>query len=412
MEIKIEKILTEMISIPSPFLHEEKITLYLEKNLKDMGFKTSRQVVRRSCKIDGKIKRVEHFNVLGEKGSGSKSFLLYGHADTVPPVDAWEEMGIDPYCATIQGNKLIGLGASDMKGGLAAILKAAHDLNPENYKLKICFGVDEENESAGAYELINSDFIDDCAGCIVTEVGSGNVEPAPGNVMLGRHGRNRVGVRIRGKAAHASTPAQAVNPVKYALEFIELAETIDPGDDPDMPPGNVTVSGIQAHSKGLSSPEECLIWFDNLFCPPVTSNHIFQQYRDLCSSLNEKYSGQGKNGTGFPRFSVIDLANLTKKDALKFSARSTPFMEPWKISADSHLAKSAAEAVKKVLGRDPVFVYGKSNADENYIGMKIPTVVIPPVGGNEHQAGEYVLIDSLYQTAEIVKNTVKFHFRN
>jgi acetylornithine deacetylase/succinyl-diaminopimelate desuccinylase-like protein len=407
-------LLKKLISIPSPFFREEKIAEFLEGILMKMGFRTNRQIVERKSYSDGLVKNLRHFNVTGEKGSGNRSFLLYAHMDTVPVVNAWYEMGLDPFEPVIRDNKMYGLGSADMKSGIVAILKAVEGLEPEGYNLKICFGVDEENESMGAYVLVNSLFIDDCVACIVPEVGSGNAEPARENLVTGRHGRNRVGIRITGRAAHASTPEFIINPVEYAFEFINAVKNIDLGNDPDMPPDNVSIAGIHAESGGLSSPEECIIWFDNLFSPPQKSETIFGQYRNICSILNEKYRKTAEEkGYPFPlpRFSVIDLQNQKDIHDESLIPRATPFMEPWKIDRDHPLVKTASDVIRDITGKEAVLTCGRSNADENYIGQKVPTIVIPPRGGNEHQGGEYVFLDSIDDTANIIRKIVVNYLR-
>lgn len=395
METKV--LLEELIKIPSPFFYEEVIAIYLEKYLKNLGFKTSRQPVKRTAVINHKKIKLNHYNVLGEKGNGEKSFLLYAHMDTVPPVKEWIETNLNPYKPIFKENKIYGLGASDMKAGITAIIKALEDLNPKNYKIKVCFGVDEENESLGAYTLVNSNFISDCAGCIVPEVGSGLAIPAIENLIIGRHGRNRVGIKIKGHAAHAATPEFIINPIEHALKFIEQTKKIDLGNDPDMQKGNVSIGGIHAECRGLSSPEECIIWFDNLYCPPINSCDIFKQYEKICKNLNKKSPVS---------FSIINLLKLDNEDKQVFTERTTPFMEPWKIKKDNPLVKIASMAIKNITGKSAVLTCGNSNADENYISLFMPTIVIPPIGGNEHQAGEYILLNSILITEKIIKMTI------
>jgi len=406
--INIKNLLEELISIPSPFFYEEKIALFLENYLRTMGFSTSRQAVERSAIIDGKEKKFSHFNVLGEKGEGDRSFLLYAHMDTVPVVKAWQEMGLDPYKPVFKDGKIIGLGASDMKAGIVSILKGVENLNPTDYKIKICFAVDEEYESTGAHVLVNSDFVKDCVSCIVPEVGTGNAPPAMENLIIGRHGRNRVGIRITGHAAHAATPEFILNPVEYALEFINETKKIDPGNDPDMPPGNVSIYSIKAEGGGLSSPEECIIWFDNLFSSPQTSASLFNQYKDICRRLNNKYKIMADEGKLLfsPLYSIIDLTDLSKEDEKLFAPRRTPFMEAWKTSKENSLIECGKKAVRDIVGKDAVLACGKSNADENYIGQLMPALVVPPMGGNEHQGGEFVLLESVENAAKIINRII------
>lgn len=411
MTIDTIKLLKKLISIPSPFFHEEEISEFLFNQLQEMGFSAYRQEVKRTAKIDGLMKDLVHHNILGEKGDGKKSILLYAHMDTVPPVMAWRDMGLDPYVPVEKDGRLIGLGSDDMKAGIVAILKAVEDIKPCGYKIKVAFGVDEECDSAGAYILLKSDFVRDCVACIVPEVGTGRTPARPGKLILGRHGGCRVGVRIKGKAAHASTPEHAVNPIKYALKLIEDIEKIDTGDDPHLPPGNVSTTYINSEIGGLSSPEECMVRFAFLYSIPQTSATIYKQIEEILSRENSKYSGEAKTDS-FPFFMLIDPRKLSEEDRKKFHFRKTPFNDPYKIDKSNPLVISAKFAVREVLNMDPEICYGKSNADENYFAMLMPVIVIPPVGGNEHQAGEYVEIDSVDATAGVIKRTITKYFKS
>jgi acetylornithine deacetylase len=65
---------------------------------------------------------------------GGKSLLLSGHIDTVPRGSApWN---YDPFGATIEGNRLYGLGSNDMKGGIAAMLVAVEALRAAGVRLR------------------------------------------------------------------------------------------------------------------------------------------------------------------------------------------------------------------------------------------------------------------------------------
>jgi len=409
MAIDTLNLLKKLITIPSPFFHEEKISEFLFHKLEEMGLKAYRQEVKRTARIDGKVKNLVHYNILGEKGDGDKSILLYAHIDTVPPVKAWNDMGLDPYKPVEKDGRLIGLGSDDMKAGIVAILKAVEDIDPCGYKIKIAFGVDEERDSAGAYVLTRSNFVRDCVACIVPEVGTGRTPARLGKLILGRHGRCRAGVKIKGKAAHASTPEHSINPIKYALGLIEEIEKIDTGNDPHLPPGNVSTTYINSEIGGLSTPEECMVWFDFLYSMPQTSETIYKQVRDILSRKNNEHRDETGVGS-FPSYFLIDPRNLSEEDCKKFHARKPPFHEPYKIDENDPLVSCAKSAVWEVLNMEPEICYGKSNADENYFALLMPALVIPPVGGNEHQAGEYLVIDSLDVTTEVIEKTIVKYF--
>ncbi len=65
-------------------------------------------------------------NVIGKlKGSGGgKSLFLYAHIDTVPPAQPIEKWKYNPFEGVVESDKMYGLGASDCKGGIAAMISA------------------------------------------------------------------------------------------------------------------------------------------------------------------------------------------------------------------------------------------------------------------------------------------------
>jgi acetylornithine deacetylase/succinyl-diaminopimelate desuccinylase-like protein len=87
---------------------------------------------------------------------GKKSVLLYGHQDTVAPLSDWT----NPYEPIVDGDKLIGLGGYDMKGGMVAFLDAARETKAY---VKVFLAIDEELISKGAWHALakNKAFFED-----------------------------------------------------------------------------------------------------------------------------------------------------------------------------------------------------------------------------------------------------------
>ncbi len=111
--------------------------------------------------------------------------MFYGHLDTVPLYGEWDS---DPYRLTARDDRLFGLGAADMKGGMFAILEAAKRLElPKGRKIKIALCVDEENESIGAYALSADPFLQDVQLIIAAEIGDARPEKEGAKtISLGR----------------------------------------------------------------------------------------------------------------------------------------------------------------------------------------------------------------------------------
>ncbi len=104
-------------------------------------------------------------NVIGiVRGTGGgRSLMLNAHMDTVGPGGM-----PDPLSGTIEGNRVYGRGAWDMKGSLAAIMLAAHDLSldPPAGDVIVTAVVDEEYASIGTQAIVQQYT---AGGAIVTE---------------------------------------------------------------------------------------------------------------------------------------------------------------------------------------------------------------------------------------------------
>ena len=97
-----------------------------------------------------------------------------GHTDTKPVGDAAPLWRTDPFIGTVDGDRLYGLGSTDMKGALAAMLFAAEWLqrHPDQWSGKVTylFSADEEYGSTfGAYFLAREGYVDQLDAIILGE---------------------------------------------------------------------------------------------------------------------------------------------------------------------------------------------------------------------------------------------------
>lgn len=109
-----------------------------------------------------------------EGGAPGPHLAFCGHTDTKPAGDALAEWRTDPYVGTIVGDRLYGLGSTDMKGALAAMLFAAEWLqrHPDCWtgKVTFIFSADEEYGSAyGAYFLAREGWLEGIDAIILGE---------------------------------------------------------------------------------------------------------------------------------------------------------------------------------------------------------------------------------------------------
>ncbi len=136
-----------------------------------------------------------------ELGRGRR-ILLAGHLDTVPPVGGNEE-------PRVEGDTLYGVGAADMKGGLAVFLHLAGALPDPAMDVTWCFYVCEEVEQRfnGLRHLLASrpDLLEADAAILG--------EPTGGVVEAGCQGTLRVRLGLRGKRAHTARPENGRNAI-------------------------------------------------------------------------------------------------------------------------------------------------------------------------------------------------------
>jgi acetylornithine deacetylase len=127
---------------------------------------------------------------------GGKSLLLNGHIDVVPArrEDGWEH---DPFAPQVADGRIVGRGACDMKGGIAAMVVAAEalaDTGALRGDLVVCTNTDEESSGVGALACarrgVTADFT------IVTEPSALEVWPACRGTVY-------CTIEVPGRAGHA-----------------------------------------------------------------------------------------------------------------------------------------------------------------------------------------------------------------
>jgi len=159
-------------------------------------------------------------SVLFAKRTGKPLVLLAGHTDTVPA------QGNLP--GRIEDGAVVGLGASDMKGGLAVMIQlgrwaAERDLA---YDLALLFFPREElgpaeNPLPGVFE--RTGVIDEAQLVIC-------LEPTDNTLQLGCLGNLNARAIFEGKSAHSARPWLGVNAIKLALDGLQQVLETEPRD--------------------------------------------------------------------------------------------------------------------------------------------------------------------------------------
>ncbi len=138
-------------------------------------------------------------NLIASRGSGPGGLVLAGHTDTVPCDEA--RWNYDPLAITEDGNRLYGLGSTDMKGFFPLVLEAVRILGdtPLRQPLIILATADEESSMSGARALAAAGMPRARQAIIGEPTGLRPVRLHKGILMEAVH--------IRGSSGHSSDPA-------------------------------------------------------------------------------------------------------------------------------------------------------------------------------------------------------------
>ena len=329
-------------------------------------------------------------NVVGVlKGTGGgKSLLLNGHIDVVPEGDRKDWLH-DPYSGVIEDGKLYGRGATDMKGGSVALLLAIDVIKERGIPLKgdVIFQSVIEEESGGTGTL---------AALVRGYKADAAIIPEPTNMKIfpKQQGSMWFRLKVKGKSAHGGTRYEGVNAIDKAYKVVQVLHTLekkrnDKVDDPlysTIPiPLPVNVGRIESGKWPSSVPDTAVIEGRIGVGPWETLQDVEQEFL-----------------TEMSRMEMVDAWFKEHPVEVEwFGGR----WQPGNLPSDHELVKSLSAQAKVVMGANPIIEASPWGTDGGILsqGGDIPVVVFGP-GTTQvaHDANEYIELERIYQTAEIL----------
>jgi succinyl-diaminopimelate desuccinylase len=284
--------------------------------------------------------------IRAERGpEGAPTVVLHGHLDVVPGFP-------EQFEARLEGDRLLGRGAYDMKGALAAMLVAFCDASVDGVRVRLGIVSDEESEEEadrGSDHLVSSGFTGDFA-----------ITGEPTNLHIGVQAKGVLAVRllVSGLAAHGATPWLGENAVLRAVEvFREIQSLPFAGESSelfDRPSINLgRILGGDALNK---VPDRCVIDVDIRYLPNQDPAEILGQ---------------------------IEVQNTFTRPPAVVDPES-PYVLVLRDAASPH-----HRSEPRSLGRD-----GASDA-VSFLRAGIPAVEFGPIGGGHHGPEEWVSVASL-----------------
>lgn len=160
--------------------------------------------------------------------SDGPTLLLCSHIDTVEAAKAWTR---NPFAATVEGDKIYGLGSNDAGASVVSMIAAARGLSPlKAGRLVVCLAAEEEAGSQGFFK-IESELPRYTAAIFG--------EPTSMGVATAIRGSMRAVLRSHGKACHASRPWEGKNACDAFAEDLGKLRCIDLKDS--SPWGQATI---------------------------------------------------------------------------------------------------------------------------------------------------------------------------
>lgn len=360
-------LLSTLVSTRSVYPEEQRIAGCIESYLREWGF-----TVEKVMTEGGRP------NLIGTFGRSTKYLAFYGHMDTVPPAGDYTR---DPFSVSSDGDIVRGLGVCDMKGGLTCILQAAEWASQNNMPLKVIFGVDEEDISRGAHDLVQSGRLNDVGFLIVAESGQIQDYTQPMSVCLGRKGRILFELEVFGKTAHAAESFKGINAIEQACRLIQGLGSLSLPNHPSLGQTSLVIQGISAQSDSFSVPDRCIFTASLLTTPGMLGSDFMASVLELARSLG------------------IEMK-------IRIKQRPTPYGDAYEIDTSNAFYNLVNQEVLTPLGVKPI--YTPSVADENVFAnrLRIPVLTIGVIGGGDHTGEEWAKLSSFQTVFESYKSCI------
>jgi len=328
--------------------------------------------------------RIEHLrygdvdNLWARRGDGTPLFVFAGHTDVVPPGprEAWHT---DPFEAVVRDGQLLGRGAADMKGSIAAMVTACERFLAADagHSGSIAFLITSDEEGPATHGTVKvlehlaarDEHID---YCLVGEPSS--LERVGDVIKNGRRGSLNGILRVHGHQGHVAYPQLADNPIHRAAPALaELAAMEWDRGNEHFPPTTFQISNIQAGTGAENViPGELEVVFNLRFSTESTAT-------GLRTRIEALLSGHGLN---------YDI---------DWKLSGEPFLTP--VGA---LVQASEAAILDVTGLQTELSTSGGTSDGRFIAPTGAEVVeLGPVNATIHKANENVNIEQLETLSQI-----------
>ncbi len=294
--------------------------------------------------------------------------VLNGHVDTVG-VEGME----DPFTARIEGDRLFGRGACDMKAGVAGMAVAAEMLmaqKPQAGTLICTFVADEEDASVGTPCVIEA-LAREGMSADLAIIG----EPSWLDIAVAHRGFAVMRAELHGRATHTSRREEGLDAVAAMARLIAAVGTHDIAltkrpSHPLVGHGSAVVSVARGGTAPFTIAAQAQAWVERRTLPGESGADALSELQDLLEQVREAYPG------------------ITTDASIELER---PAWEITPGSAASDFIANLTDAMG-ALGRPAPKEYGAPYWMESALWEEagVPSLVFGPAGGSLHAIDEWV----------------------
>jgi succinyl-diaminopimelate desuccinylase len=222
-----------------------------------------------------------------------KNLTLSGHFDVVA-VENKDDWSYGPFAAEIEGGKLYGRGAADMKAGLAAQVISLLELKEEgaefNGILRFLGTAGEEVGMVGSKELARQGYAEDMDALLLAE------PSAEDHLHYAHKGTLNYKVTSLGETGHSSNPSSGINAIIGLNEYINLAKeemqkVHDQYENDVLGPLFHSVTGINGGGQENSLPGKATLTANVRTIPEFSNEQVIEKVEEMVEQLNGEIEG-------------------------------------------------------------------------------------------------------------------------
>jgi succinyl-diaminopimelate desuccinylase len=373
----------ELIKFPTVTPIDAGIMKFLEKRLKRLGFKT--KVLEFKEKNSKPVK-----NLYARLGNKKPNFCYAGHLDVVPAGDL-KDWTVNPFNPSVKKGYLIGRGANDMKGSIAAFVSAVSIFITNKKKfsgsISLLITGDEEgiaiNGTKKVVEYLKKkkekiDF------CLVGE--PTNPNKLGEMIKIGRRGSITGRLTIIGVQGHVAYPQRANNPSTALIQILNELKKIkfDKGTK-KFQPTNLEITKIDIDNSA-----------DNII--PCLAN----------ASFNIRFNNKHSSSSIKKKINTI-IKKISNKNKSKYKIK-------YNVSGEAFLTKPNATTymiqniIKKITKIKPKLSTTGGTSDARFIRKIAPCLEFGLVGKTMHKVDEAVSLSDLKKLTKIYSEVLKRYF--